>query len=285
MAIYLDYNATAPVRPEAATAVAGALELTGNPASVHGFGRGARALVERSRAEIAGLLGARPADVIFTSCGSEANNLALNAPGWRVVVSAVEHESVRGVAGATTIGVDRHGVVDLAALELALSDGPALVAVMLANNETGVIQPIAEVARIVRAAGGHVHVDAVQAAGRLPIDFAALDVDTLAISAHKLGGPQGIGALIARPGAPFRAMLVGGGQEKGQRAGTPNVPGIAGFAAAAQAAAAERDAMSQLGGWRDAMEDRLKAACPELCIPGAGAIVEAFADTVTEGAA
>jgi cysteine desulfurase len=259
------------VRPEAAHALARALETLGNPASVHGFGRASRALVEQARADVARLVGAEPTQVTFTSGGSEANNLALNAPSWRVLVSAVEHDSIRDAARATLIPVDRDGVVDLATLDRALADGPALVAVMLANHETGVIQPIAEVARLVHAVGGWLHVDAVQAAGRIAIDFAALGADSMAISAHKLGGPQGVGALIARESAPFRPLLAGGGQERGRRAGTPNVPGIAGFAAAAITALAERDAMSQRACWRDRMEDRLRAACPELIIPGSGA--------------
>lgn len=244
---YLDYNATAPLRPEARAAVAAALEVCGNPSSVHRAGRLARRLVEEARAAVADLAGCGVSEVVFTSGGTEANWQAVlgaaRARGAaRVLVSAVEHPSVLAAARATglpvaEIAVTPEGVADLASLEaqLAAGPGPALVCVMAANNETGVIQPVAEVAALARAHGAHLHVDAVQAAGKMPL-AACHAADSMALSAHKLGGPQGVGALILRDPAGFEP-LVAGGQEMRRRAGTENVPGIAGFGAAAECAA------------------------------------------------
>ncbi len=234
---YLDHNATSPLRPAAFDAVVEALRVDGNPSSVHGPGRKARAIVDKARREVAALVGAQPAEMIFTSGGTEANNLALSGAGRpRVLVSAIEHDSVRrAVPEAEILPVDHDGVVDLAALEraLAASVEPALVSVMLANNETGVLQPIADVVRLARAAGALVHCDAVQGPGKVPVDFHGLGVDYLSFSAHKLGGPMGVGALVIRGSAPLRPDRRGGGQESNRRAGTENVPGIAGFGAAA----------------------------------------------------
>ena len=238
---YLDHNATSPLRPAAFDAMVEALRAGGNPSSVHGVGRKARAIVDKARREVAALVGALPAETIFASGGTEANNLALSGAGRRrVLVSAIEHDSVRrAVPQAEILPVDGDGVLDLAALEraLAASAEPALVSVMLANNETGVLQPIAEVVRLARAAGALVHCDAVQGAGKVPVDLHGLGVDYLSLSAHKLGGPTGVGALVARGGAPLRPDRRGGGQESNRRAGTENVPGIAGFGAAAAQAA------------------------------------------------
>ena len=239
---YLDYNATAPVRPAAAAAVSRALSLTGNPSSVHGPGRRARQFLERARSDVAGLIAAAPADVVFTSGGTEGNNLALTGTGRRrLLVSAGEHDSVLGSApAAARIPLTAQGLVDLAALEeqLAAEGTPALISVMLANNETGVIQPVAEVVSLAARHGALVHCDAVQAAGKIPIDFAALGVDLLTFSAHKIGGPAGIGALALRPGLDLTALLRGGGQERSRRAGTENLAGAIGFGAAAREAAA-----------------------------------------------
>jgi cysteine desulfurase len=238
---YLDHNANSPLRPAAFDAMVEALRAGGNPSSVHGAGRKARAIVDKARREVASLMGARPAETIFTSGGTEANNLALAGAGRRrVLVSAIEHDSVRRAAPqADILPVDGDGVLDVAALEraLAASAEPALVSVMLANNETGVLQPIADVVRLARAAGALVHCDAVQGAGRMPVDLHGLGVDYLSLSAHKLGGPTGVGALGIRSGAPLRPDRHGGGQESNRRAGTENVPGIAGFGAAAAQAA------------------------------------------------
>ena len=273
-ATYLDYNATAPVRPVAAEAMVHALQVVGNPSSVHGFGRAARRIVEDARENVAALVGASPTGVIFTSGGTEANALAL--AGWpfrrRIIVSAVEHPSVVKSPGAETVPVDGQGVVDLAALERLLeqSDGPVLVAVMLANNETGVVQPITEIVRLAQAHGALVHCDAVQAAGKMPVDLMSLGVDSLSLSAHKLGGPQGVGALVLRDAeAELTPLAPGGGQERRRRSGTENVPGIAGFAAAAVAAGSDLIAeASRLAGLRDELECRVMALAPDAVVFG-----------------
>lgn len=233
---YLDWNATAPVRPEARAAMADALALAGNPSSVHGAGRAARALVEDARESVAALVGAGTNQIVFTSGGSEANALALSG-GRRLLASAVEHDSILA-HGAERIAVTADGVIDLDDLDarLAADPRPALVSVMLANNETGTIQPVADVARIARAHGALLHTDAAQAAGRLPVDFLSLGADLMSLSAHKLGGPQGVGALVVGERAEIAPWIRGGGQERGRRAGTENVAGIAGFGAAAMAA-------------------------------------------------
>jgi cysteine desulfurase len=256
--VYLDWNATAPLRSDARAALVEALALLGNPSSVHGYGRRARRAVERARAEVAALVGAAPERVIFTSGGTEANNLVLRGVDLPVAVSAVEHPSVLASReDAITLPVDRAGVVCLDSLAAVLAvRGPMLVSVMVANNETGVVQPIAEIARRVHARGGILHCDAVQAAGRLALDMKEMDIDFLTISSHKLGGPQGAGALVARHDHPeLRAILRGGGQEGGRRAGTENVAGIVAFGVAAREAAAELRNAPVLGALRDRLED------------------------------
>ena len=275
--IYLDCNATAPVLPEAAAAVAEALARIGNPSSVHRAGRAARATVERARARVAALVGARPAELVFTSGGSEANMAALTRTGAaRLVVSAIEHDSVTETAASSglpvqTVPVDGNGVIDLAALERLLAqaprDGGTLVSLMLANNETGVIEPVAAAAALARRHGARLHCDAVQAAGKIPVDFADLDADYLTLSAHKLGGPQGVGALVVREVCALAPLMRGGGQEQGRRSGTENVPGIAGFGVAAELAGLPKET-SML---RDAWEERVRAAAPEAVILSAGA--------------
>ena len=264
---YLDWNATAPVCPEAAEAMAEALRRTGNPSSVHRRGRAARQAIERARARVAELVGAAPVEVIFTSGGTEANHLALRGiSGRRILISTIEHDSVRdAVPDATVIPVTPAGVVDLAALEALLGADarPALVSIMLANNETGAIQPIAEAAAITRRHGALFHCDAVQGAGKLPVDFHALDVDLLSISAHKLGGPQGVGALAVRDGVALVGLQRGGGQERSRRAGTENGPGIVGFGAAAELAAREIASNHRVAELRDRAEAALTAAAPD----------------------
>ena len=265
--VYMDHNATTAVRPEARDAVALALALTGNPSSVHGSGRTARRLVEDARDAVAALVDAEPAWVVFTSGGTEANNLALRVLPKRapILCSAVEHASVLSVMdGIVEIPVDGDGVVDLGALEalLAGEDTPALVSVMLANNETGVLQPVADVAALAHEHGALIHCDAVQAAGKMAIDFRTLGCDLMSLSAHKIGGPSGVGALVVTSGVEgdlaLIPMLRGGGQERGRRAGTENVPGIAGFGAAARAAREGLTDFARLGRWRERIENRLR---------------------------
>ena len=275
MTVYLDYNATAPIRPAALAAMTDALAEPGNASSVHGPGRRARRLIEAARARVAALAGAEPAWVTFTSGGTEANNMALKGlPAARILVSAGEHDSVlQAVPEAARIPLTPDGVVDLDALAAALQGTPegTLVSVMLANNETGVLQPISEVVGLARAAGAWVHCDAVQAAGKVPLDMAALGVDLLTLSAHKLGGPQGAGALLARPELPLKPLLQGGGQERRRRAGTENLPGIAGFGAAAETAL---EALSQAQGLvelRDRFEREIKLIASDIKVFGAAA--------------
>ena len=270
--VYLDHNATSPVRPEAMAAMMSALGHNANPSSVHAAGRRARAVVEDARAVVAKLVEASAQDVIFTSGGTEASAQALAAAtAWasRLIIGATEHEAVAANALASGLAVeiwpvDANGVADLEWLSArldALGAGERpFVALMLANNETGVIQPVAEASALVHAAGGWLHVDAVQAAGKIAIDLAALGADTLALSAHKLGGPQGVGALVHAPDAQVRPWLRGGGQERGLRAGTENVAGIAGFAAAAQAALRDLEHVQDQAVWRDAAAARLAMA-------------------------
>ena len=267
--IYLDGNATAPVRAEAAAAVAVAFAGWANPSSAHAAGRAARAAVEAARVDLAALIGADPRGVIFTSGGAEANAQAiLGARAHdleRIILGATEHETVVENAAAAglpveTWPVDGEGRAVLPWLADRLARGPrALVCLMLANNETGVIQPVAEAADLVRAAGGWLHVDAVQALGKIAIDFGELSADTLALSSHKLGGPPGVGALVARSGLRPARLIHGGGQEDELRAGTVNAPGIAGFAAAAHAAVRELPVVARQAGWRATAEARLEA--------------------------
>jgi cysteine desulfurase len=264
---YLDWNATAPLRPEAEAAIAAALARCGNPSSVHRWGRAARQGVERAREAVAALVGAAPEGVVFVSGGTEANHLALLGAGrQRVLVSAVEHSAVlEAVPGAERIAVDGDGIVDLARLEqqLAADPRPAIVSVMLANNETGIIQPVAEVAAIARAHGALFHCDAVQAAGKSPLAASDVGADLISLSAHKLGGPMGIGALVVTGNAEPSALIRGGGQERGRRAGSENLPGIAGFAAAAEAAIAGIADFARVRGLRDEFERATLDAVPD----------------------
>jgi cysteine desulfurase len=273
LGVYMDYNASVPIRAQAAEVVRAALGLTGNPSSVHGFGRAARRMMEDAREEIAAAIGAAPSEIVFTSGATEANNLALagTRPGQRLI-SAIEHDSLLGAADEA-IPVSAAGVVDLGALEvlLAANARPALVCLMLANNETGVLQPVAEAAEIAHRHGALIHCDAVQALGRLPVDVTALGVDLLSLSGHKLGGPAGVGALFIRRGLDLAPVLTGGGQERGRRAGTENLSGIAGFGAAAGIAVRELSDGARVAGLRDALEARIRAARPEALIFGAQA--------------
>lgn len=279
--VYLDHNATTATRPAVISAMAEVLAATGNPSSIHGEGRAKRALLEEARRSIARLVGAEAACVTFTSGGTEASNLALSPtirdprdprPVTRVAVSAVEHPAVAAGArfpreAVETIPVDAQGVVDLAAVEAAFSRHAAarpaermILALMAANNETGVIQPVAEAAAIAKRFGGLTHVDAVQAAGKIPVDLAALGCDFLALAAHKFGGPAGVGALVrAHEGLHVSEPVVkGGGQEKGWRGGTENVAGVVGMGVAAEEALAGLEDFAKLGDARDALEAGLR---------------------------
>jgi len=294
--MYADYNATAPLRPEAKAAMLRAFELTGNPSSVHGEGRRVRTLVEGARESVAAAIGACRDDIAFTSGGTEAVaaplRAALTALGQASLfhASAIEHDAVASIAGefathapvrplATASSawiVGRDGRVDLEQLAVVVKAEAAggfrpLVSLMLVNNETGVIQPVAEAAEIAHAAGGLIHCDAIQALGKIETSIIELDVDYLSLSAHKVGGPQGVGAFYVKPGAPFQAIQTGGGQEFGRRAGTENVAGIAGFGAAVDAALEGLGAYQALAEHRDRMEARLTDAVPGVVVHGAGA--------------
>ena len=279
--VYLDWNATAPLRHEARVAVGEALALTGNPSSVHAEGRALRRLMEEARTQVATLVGAEPKDVTFTSGATEANMLALtpaleiaggNGFRDRLFVSAIEHPSVRSGGRFASnnieeLAVTSEGVIDLAKAALAIQRAKCpLVSVMLANNETGVIQPIAQLAELVHAARGILHVDAVQGPGRLSCDMETLGADLLSVSSHKIGGPQGIGALIVRSDIHIAEPLIkGGGQERGLRAGTENVAAIAGFGEAARATITT-DRMDRL---RRKLEEGILAVAPDAIIFGA----------------
>ncbi len=270
---YLDWNATAPLRHEAAAAIEEALHRWGNPSSVHRRGRAARQMVERAREAVATLLGdADPGGVTFVSGGTEANHLALLGAGReRVLVSAVEHDSVRyAVPAAEIIPVDPDGLIILDALDrlLACDPRPALVAVMYANNETGVIQPAAQIASIARRHGALFHCDAIQAAGKLALEAAAIGADLISLSAHKIGGPPGIGALVVTRNTELEPLFRGGGQERRRRAGTENLPGIAGFAAAATAAVAEAAVYDRVAALRDELEATIAATAPGALVLG-----------------
>lgn len=287
--LYLDWNATAPLSEAARSAFVGALALVGNPSSVHAEGRAARAALEKARRQVGALAGREPAQVIFTSGATEAANLALT-PDYRMgrsvlrigqlYVSAIEHPAIREggrfpAGQVSEIPVRPNGLVDLDALSTLLANhdaagGIPMVAVMLANNETGIIQPVEAVAAQVRAAGGLLVVDAVQAAGRIDL-FVARDADFLILSSHKIGGPKGIGALVSRGETLMPVPLIrGGGQEKGHRSGTENFPAIVGFGAAAEEAVAGLPARTEaLAVLRDRLEDGLRIAAPDVIIHGA----------------
>jgi len=284
---YLDWNATAPMRPQARAAMIAALDAVGNPSSVHAEGRAARLIVETAREAVAALVGAEPRNVVFTASGTEANILALSPRTGRgcarLLMSAIEHPSVRSggrFAGSAveTVAVAPDGVVDLARLEARLATLTAervrpLVSIMLANNETGIVQPVSEAARLVHQADGLLHVDAVQAAGRIACDIKALGADLMTLSGHKIGGPKGVGALVRRDGAlGVDPLVTGGGQERGVRAGTENVAAIAGLGAAAAVAAAQLTPESaRMRALRDWLETSLRQAAPGAVIFGAEA--------------
>ena len=273
---YLDHNATSPLRPAVMRAMSAAWAEPANASSVHAEGRRARSLVETARAQVAALVGAEPDRVVFTSGGTEADNLALNGLGpRRVLASAVEHVAVlEGASGVERLAVDADGAVRIDAFDRQMAEerGPVLVAIQAANNETGVLQPVAELAALARTHGALLHCDAVQAAGRVRLDIGECGAASLALSAHKLGGPVGVGALVLADGVELdRRLVAGGAQERGRRGGTENVAGIVGFGVAAEIAARDVDAeAARLSALRDGLEDRLRELASEIVVFGAG---------------
>ena len=278
---YLDYNATAPVRPEVMDAVLEALGFIGNASSVHAEGRSVHGIIERARDRVAQLINVRPQDVIFTSGGTEANNMVFAPALWeRIIVSPIEHSSVlepayRCGAKIVSFPVTADGVIDLAwwgdylAGQEPGSLHKSLVSVQLANNETGVLQHVERLGADAREHGFTLHVDAVQAVGKVPVDFATLGADFMSLSAHKVGGPQGVGALVQRAGKNLPVLLRGGGQERGQRAGTQNLPGIAGFGMAAVLAKQELPEMDRVAELRDELEQGIRSVAPHALVIGA----------------
>ncbi len=276
--VYLDHNATAPLRPEAKAAMSTALDVTGNPSSAHSEGRKARAVIEEARESVARLVGAKASEVVFTSGASESNAWVMAQPWSTIFVSGIEHESVLGPAranraariefGADVNGVARAEMVADHILRRA-APGRAVVSLQLANNETGVLQPVAEIAAFGREHGLIMHSDAVQAAGRVDVDFHALGVDLMSLSAHKIGGPKGVGALIIRDRLDLVPLIRGGGQERRRRAGTENLPAIAGFGAAAEAARTGLAGISRVAKLRDQLEAEVRNISPAAQIVGA----------------
>ena len=271
--VYFDFNATAPMRGVVIDAVNEAMAAGGNASSVHATGRAARATVEKARTSVAGLVGAEHGWVIFCGSGTEADNQVLRCAGAdTVLISAIEHEAVLlARSDAVRIPVGANGVIDLSLLEeaLAASKGKTLISVMAANNETGVLQPMKEISRLARKYGSMFHTDAIQAAGKVSVDMAEWDVDFLSLSAHKIGGPQGVGALVARDRTLLNRFVHGGGQEGGLRAGTENVAGIAGFGAAAEAALDGLAEFGAVAALRDRLEEALLAIEPSIEVFGA----------------
>ncbi len=275
--IYLDYNATALMKPAVIEEMTRVMRAGGNPSSVHGVGRGAKAILERSRQTIAQVINCRPQKIIFTGGGTEANNLALKATGMdHIIVAATEHDSITGInenfAGTVEcLPVDENGRVSFDVLKKALEQTPekTLVSIMLANNETGVVQDIKTLCEITHGAGALFHTDAIQALGKIPVDFRELGVDMMSLSAHKLSGPQGVGALVALEKINIQSIMFGGGQEVGRRSGTENLAGIAGFAKAVSLVGENLTIMDQLKVYRDHMEQEIQRHAPEVIFYGA----------------
>ncbi len=266
--IYLDYNATAPIRSEVMEVMAEAMQQPANASSVHALGRAAKQRLEAVRKILAEEISVWPNEVIFTASGTESNNMALRAFADRpLLVGATEHASIVKLAerlGGDTLPVDAQGVIDMEIMERKLQSlgTPALISVMLANNETGVIQPMADISKLAKHYDALLHCDAVQALGKLPVDMGLLGVDMMTLSAHKMGGPVGIGALIIRNDLPVKPLLIGGGQELGRRAGTENIAAAAGWAKAI-ALAQDRTWLDNVSRWLDEMETTLQSVVPE----------------------
>ncbi|HCK19792.1 MAG: cysteine desulfurase [Alphaproteobacteria bacterium] len=272
--IYLDHNATTPIKPGVAAAMANAIRLTGNPSSIHSFGREARKHLEIARHQVAAAINAEPEDVIFTSGATEADNAALRHAGAAtVIISAVEHPAIlQARDDAVRVPVDENGVLDLAALVAALQSAkaPALVSIMLANNETGVIQPVAEIAKLAKQYDAWFHCDAAQGLGKIPVDVRAIGADLLSLSAHKCGGPAGVGALITSARLEPAKWQFGGGQEKRRRPGTENLVGAVGFGLAAELAVQDLPAFAELAALRDGMEQAVLRDVPAVRVMGGG---------------
>lgn len=274
--IYLDHNATTPIRPDVIALVTTIMGEVGNAMSTHQAGQKAAARVERAREQIAAAVNTRPAQVIFTGSATESMATILKTfKGQRILASAVEHAAVleSGLADLEIIPVDSNGIIDLRALEDRLKTGAqaALLNLMMVNNETGVIQPVKQAIEIAHAHNTLVHVDAVQALGKIPVDFRDLGADYMSLSAHKIGGPQGVGCFIFGAQKPIRPLIMGGKQEKRQRAGTSNVAGIAGFGLAAQIAVENMPNYQKLADLRDHIETTLAARLPGITVNGQAA--------------
>ncbi|MGE5267949.1 MAG: cysteine desulfurase family protein [Deltaproteobacteria bacterium] len=276
---YLDHNATEPLRPEARAAMLTALDVFGNPSSIHGEGRAARAIVEAAREQVAQLVNARPGEIVFTSGASEANGTALGGRRWGALLYGnCEHAAV--LAAARRIDAPRlelpcraSGVQDIGAAadwvaRQPQAAAPVFVSLAIANGETGVLQPVCELTAALAPYNVVVHSDAAQAAGRVPVDFSALGMSLMSLSAHKMGGPKGVGALIVRDGTPLDPLITGGGQERRRRAGTENVIAIAGFGAAAEAARRDLDLVHKIAALRDGLEALLQRSSPESIVIG-----------------
>jgi len=269
--VYFDHNATTPITADVASIISDTLALGGNPSSVHSSGRLARQKVEEARDKIARLAGVGASEVVFTSGGTEANNLVFRGVKCEhIMASSIEHDSVLDATDdIEQLRVDRNGLIDLDALEERLdkTHGQVLVSVMLANNETGVIQPVAKVSKVAKKYGALVHTDAIQACGKIKFDKSTLGVDFISLSAHKIGGPQGVGALIVNEEVPFDPFMRGGGQERGRRAGTENLPGIAGFGVASENIG-DLAHVTKIRELRDALEASIKQIAPEAIVFG-----------------
>lgn len=263
--LYLDYNATVPIRPEVIKLMAEVMSEGGNPSSVHTLGRKAKARMEEARSIIASAINCRPQMIVFTSGGTEANNMAILSTGKsRLITSTVEHDSVRSAASrfdgkVDYLAVDNNGQIDLDALEKLLKRDAenTIISILYANNETGVLQDIKKISTICHEAGAILHIDAIQALSKIPIDFKEMGVDLMSISSHKTGGPQGVGALVAHEKLPVKSFILGGGQELGRRGGTENIAGIAGFAKAVSMAEQSFQKMKMVEKWRDEIEQEI----------------------------
>ncbi|MBT6467963.1 MAG: cysteine desulfurase [Kordiimonadaceae bacterium] len=274
--IYLDYNATAPILPEVIEVMVEVMQQSGNPSSVHSRGRKAKSRMEKARSIIADNINCRAQMVVFTSGGTEANNMAiLGSECNRLITSNAEHDSIRSIASSfegtvDIIPVNSDGLINLLELEKLLNenDEKSIISILYANNETGVLQDIKAIAKIARSAGALLHIDAIQALSKVPIDFMLLGVDMMSISSHKIGGPQGVGALIVQEKFPIKSFIFGGGQEIGRRGGTENIAGIVGFGRAVSMIKKSLKKMKILEIWRNEIEEKIHKHAPQASFPG-----------------